>query len=261
MTYLGLRELQIAMQRHLLGNEDAKLERLVVDAPPLPVTQRVAIYKNGYRTRLIDALADTHPILRQVLGDVDFAEAAGGFIDSQPSMHRSIRWYGRELSRYLARCAPFDAQPIFGELAGFEWTLAEVFDAPDMPHVERDALQNIAPEKWSTLRFEFHPALRQTSLNWNTVAVWRAMSREETPPDPQLQETARWLLWRQDFKSNFRSLDVDEWAALNAALRGENFAAVCATLAPHHADEHIPLRVATLIAGWIDSCMVTAITG
>ena len=53
------------------------------------------------------------------------------FIAAHPSVHRSIRWYGSELADFLIDRPPFAEQPILSELARFEWTLAEVFDAAD----------------------------------------------------------------------------------------------------------------------------------
>ena len=46
-------------------------------------------------------------------------------------------------------------------------------------------LSAIDPEAWTALRFEFHPSLRRLELEWNTAAVWKAMSPDETPPAPE----------------------------------------------------------------------------
>ena len=54
---IPLRELQRDMQRHLLG-EASGVTAAIVDAPPLPAADRLAIYRNAYRVRLIDALHD-----------------------------------------------------------------------------------------------------------------------------------------------------------------------------------------------------------
>ena len=58
---LKLRELQQDMQRHLLGEESA-VTTAIVDAPPLSAADRLAIYRNAYQVRLIDALHETHGV-------------------------------------------------------------------------------------------------------------------------------------------------------------------------------------------------------
>ncbi len=40
------------------------------------------------------------------------------------------------------------------------------------------------------LRFELHPSLRRLHLHWNTVAVWQAMSHDETPPRPGVRRAS-----------------------------------------------------------------------
>src|SRR6267378_2459319 len=125
-----LRQLQQDLQSHLLG-EASSISEAIVDAPPLAVADRLGIYRNAYRVRLIEALDDTYPILHAVLGDEVFVALGEAFVTAHPSVHRSIRWYGGELSEFLRQRAPYAEQPILAELALLEWTLAEVFDAAD----------------------------------------------------------------------------------------------------------------------------------
>jgi hypothetical protein len=255
----ALRQLQHDLQQHLLG-EPSSIADAIADAPPLPVTERLGIYRNAYRVRLIDALGETYPVLHAVLGDEDFAALAEEFIAATPSVHRSIRWYGAQLAEFLKQQSPCAEQPIFAELALLEWTLAEVFDAADAECVTRAAFAAIDAAAWSGLTFAFHPSLRRLHLQWNTVPVWRAMSREESPPDPQCAATPMpWLLWRQNLQNYFRSLSADEAAALAAALLGKNFGEICQALAEWLPPDEIPLRAASLLGAWADSGLIVGI--
>jgi Putative DNA-binding domain len=196
--------------------------------------------------------------LFKILGDEVFESLGDAFIDAHPSVHRSIRWYGRELADFLAQRPPYAEQPILAEIARFEWTLSEVFDAADAAPVGRDALQEVDPGSWDRLGFEFHPSVRLLDLTWNTVAVWQAMSRDEDPPRPEAAETPiPWLLWRRELTNRFRSLDEAECAALEAARSGEPFGEICAALRAWLPEEEIPLRAATLIGTWTDSRIIT----
>src|ERR1700733_5724157 len=255
----SLSELQRDLQSHLLGGDDTIVEA-IVDAPPLPTLERLGIYRNAYRVRLIEALDDTYPVLHAVLGDEAFAALGEEFVAAHPSVYRSIRWYGGELAEFLRRQPPYAEQPIFAELALLEWTLAEVFDAADAEPKPRAALSAIDPSAWGELRFAFHPSLRRLHLEWNTAAVWQAMSREEAPPDPVCAEhPVPWLLWRHNLQNYFRSMTADEAAALDAALRGADFAQICEALAEWLPDEEIPLRAASLLALWADSGIIIAV--
>jgi hypothetical protein len=111
-----LRELQQRLQRHLLG-VDSTIVDDIMEAPPLPAIERLRIYRNAYQARLIEALDDTYPVVHKLLGDEMFTALCEGFIAEHPSEHRSIRWYGAQLPRYLAENAPYQVQPVLSEVA------------------------------------------------------------------------------------------------------------------------------------------------
>jgi hypothetical protein len=254
-----LRELQRELQCHLLG-EPAVIADAIVDAPSFPITARLGIYRNAYQVRLIDALDDTYPVTHAVLGDEVFAALGKAFVAAHPSVHRSIRWYGAEFAEFLRDNPPYAEQPILGEIALLEWTLAEVFDAADSEPLPRAALAAIDPARWGELRFEFHPSLRRLTLRWNTTAVWQALSRDEAPPEPECAEQpAPWLLWRQNLQNYFRSMAGDEAAALDCAQRGATFGEICEALAEWLAIDAIPLRAAGLIGTWAESGIIVAL--
>jgi hypothetical protein len=255
----GLRQLQRDLQQHLVG-EPSAIADAIVDAPPLAVDERLGIYRNAYGVRLIEALDDTYPVLHAVLGDEDFAELGEEFIAAHPSVHRSIRWYGSELADFMFRCPPFSEQPILSEIARFEWKLAEVFDAPDAAVLGRESLQAVEPQAWPDLAFRFHPSVRRMTLEWNTVNVWQAANGDQEPPQPEpAPQPVQWLLWRQDLKNYFRSLDAAEGSALDAAQRGLSFVDLCAAMADSLTEEEIPLRAATLIGTWADSGIIVGL--
>jgi hypothetical protein len=255
---MQLRKLQRDMQRHLLG-EDSRVTSAIVDAPPLAAKDRLAIYRNAYQVRLIDALQDTYPVLHGLLGDEMFMTLGQVYVAAHPSVFRSIRWYGRELAEFMRRCPPYD-EPILAEIAQLDWTLAEVFDAPDAEPLQRAALSQVAPAEWGNLAFTFHPSLRRLEFKWNTAAVWKAMSGGETPPRPISSEApVPWLLWRENLQNYFRSMTGVEAAALDAALRGRSFAMICEDLSALLSVDEVPAAAATLLGNWADSGIIVAI--
>jgi len=258
-TDASLRELQRDLQRHLLG-EDSAVFSAIVDAPPLPVVERLAIYKNAYRVRLIDALHDTHPVLHGLIGDELWIALGDAFVGAHPSPFRSIRWYGRELASFVAATPPFDDSPILSEVATLEWTLSEVFDAADADSIQRSALGTVPPEAWSGLKFTFHPSLRRLKFEWNTAAVWKAMSADETPPQPQQADSpAPWLLWRRDLQNYFRSMSEPEAAALDAALNRRSFGQICEDLSAWMPEDEVPAAAAGFLGAWADNGIIISL--
>jgi hypothetical protein len=255
---MSLRELQLDLQRDLLG-ATGTISAAIVEAPPLSVEARLGIYRHAYRARLTEALDEVYPVLHKILGDETFESMAELFIETHRSTHRSIRWYGREVGDFLAEVPPFAEQPALSEIARFEWSLSEAFDAADATPIDRSALGTHDPQAWPSLTFRFHPSLRRLTFSWNTVAIWQSMSDDADPPAPQAGAAVPWALWRQGFKNYFRSLDAAEEAALDAASDGCTFAEMCARLEAFLPADEIPQRAAVLLAGWLDSGLIVGL--
>jgi hypothetical protein len=256
---MQLRQLQREMQRDLFG-DPSEFGSRIAETAPLATEARLGIYRHAYVARLIETLQDHYPVLHAILGDEDFERLGASFIRGFPSVHRSIRWYGRELADFLAARSPFDEQPIFAEIARFEWTLAEAFDSADAEVIGRSVLEAVRPAEWTDLTFSFHPSVRRLAFEWNTVAAWKAMTAGIDPPRPERSpEAVEWLVWRSGLENYFRSIDPVEATAVDAALRGSSFAEICARLTIHLAEEEVPLRAASLIATWLDSGLLTGL--
>jgi hypothetical protein len=248
-----LRDVQMQMQTQVMAGEPASTT-FVANVPPLSPAARLAIYRTAYVSRLTGALRTTFVKLHQVLGDDVFDAAAAEFITAHPSTTRSIRWFGSQFSAFLHRRAPYSAQPILAELARFEWTLTEVFDAGDRLSRGRELFLQTPPERWGALSFTFQPAVRTLSLRWNTVAVWQALDQGNDAPAPEKSvAVVHWLLWRHELRNLFRSIDSVEFEALTTAMTGLSFAHVCERLQEVSDEDQIPLRAAGLLAAWADS--------
>ena len=100
-------------------------------------------------------------------------------------------------------------QPILAELALLEWTLAEVFDAADAEPCSAPRFPPVEPSAWSELNSSSIPRCAGLTFSWNTAAVWKAMSSDETPPRPERASAPLpWLLWRQNLQNYFRSMNA-----------------------------------------------------
>ena len=245
----ALAGLQRDLQRHVLSG-DAAIVNAVNDTPAVPVATRLNIYSNAYRIRLADALAANMPRLKELLGEEQFGAVAGAYVDAHPSRFASIRWFGDRLAQVLAQSHP--SQPWLAELARWEWALAASFDATDASAVGVECLAAIAPGDWAELRLQFHPSVQYLELATNAQALFKALSEEQQPPQPAVLASPQpWLLWRQDLKTQYRSLDAAESAGLRVTLAGGTFGAMCEVLCEWHDADEVPLAAAGMLKRWI----------
>jgi len=252
-----LADLQRDMQRHVLSG-DAAIAAAVNGTAAVPAAIRLGVYSNAYRIRLADALGDNMPNLRTFLGEEAFQAIASRYIDEHPSQFASIRWFGDRLAHELERSHP--GQPWIAELARWEWALAASFDAQDAAIVGIESLAAVAPGNWGDLRLEFHPSVQQLELSSNAQALFKAFADEQSPPAPAMLASPQpWLLWRQDLKTQYRSLEPDETAAFAAVRSGGTFAEMCEALCEWHEAEAVPLVAAGMLKRWIVEELVTGL--
>jgi Putative DNA-binding domain len=244
----GLAQLQRDLQRHVLS-DDAAITSAVNGTVAVPAATRLAVYSNAYRIRLADALGANMPQLRQFLGE-EFGAVAGRYLDECPSRFASIRWFGNRLAQALERSHA--SQPWLAELAHWEWAVAAAFDAEDAHVVSIAELANVAPGDWAGLRLEFHPSVQYLTLATNAQALFKALSDEQPLPQPAILERPQpWIVWRQDLKTQYRSLLPDEVGALAVVRAGDSFGAMCEALCEWHEADEVPLVAAGMLKRWL----------
>lgn len=253
-----LAHLQGEFQDYLLRGARA-IEERVVGSARVPVATRLGIYAGAYGSRLIDALASSYPALATLLGEEDFRSLGAKYVRTHDSAYFSIRNYGDVLDEFLGEHADYADVPLLAELARWEWTLGAVFDAADAEPLTAATLARIAPADWPELRLTFHASVRQLALRWNAPQLWKALTQgAERPELCVVAQPVEWLVWRQGFKTYFRSLESGEAAALDAARNGRTFGELCELLAVSHGSEQAPAAAAALLAGWVGAGLLVA---
>ena len=255
-----LPHIQEAFQRFLLTGDDA-IAAEVVGTERVPVAVRLGIYGGAYRSRLIEALESSFPVLADLLGEADFQLLAAKYVDTHESTFFSIRYYGDAMGEFLVSEPEYAQAPLLAELARWEWAMAAAFDAADAEPIDTSALARIPPPDWSALRFDWSPAVQVLQLEWNVPELWKAVTEEAAErPDPSLSTpAASWLIWRRDLQIYFRSLSPQEAAAIAASRTGQSFGELCAALCDHVEETTAARQAAEFLRGWVESgCIVQA---
>ena len=216
------------------------------------------LYRHAYRIRLSAALGENYPLLQRVLGDEAFAALADGFITARPSRHPSIRWFGAELADYLAQDATRLPHPALLDLARMEWALGTAFDGLDGPLLRVDDLLQIPPSAWPDLCFEPHPTLKLLPLQWSVEPLWTTLSQDpDGEAEPPVPLTHHLLVWRQETRTQWRSLGEEEAALLKACSDGRPFAEWCAAAEQQHGEQAAAV-VAGYLRGWVVAGMLAS---
>jgi hypothetical protein len=256
----ALADVQRLFQGYVLSGEPGLVDR-IAGGDRVDPQQRVRIYFDAYRLRLVEALATDYEALHALMGDEQFKTACLAYVEATPSPFRNVRWYGAALSEHLRITQPWADQPILHELALFEWTLTLAFDAADVASVRFEDLARLPQQTWPTLGFVPHPSVHWLDLRSNAPALRKATDAGEPLPEVLLAEnTKTWLIWRKQLTAYFRSLSEPESRALAAVKDGANFTALCEGLCRWFSPEAAASQAAALLRQWVDDELISDLT-
>lgn len=253
-----LRKIQESFQRYVLSGDPARAERLFASGYGATVAQRMGIYHDAYRLRLIEALRSDYETLHAILGQETFNTVARAYIDSHRSHYYNIRWYGDAMAEFLRNHASWREQPWLAELAHFEWSMLAAFDAADASLLTIEAMSRVPLAQWPELTFIAHPSVRVVDLLFDVPMLWKTHKAGEELRDRRPAALrCSWLIWRRGRETYFRSVEKDEAPALKALLGGMPFAAICERVG--NSEDNAPLRAASLLKTWISEELLSGI--
>jgi len=126
----------------------------------------------GIGALLVRALAARYPVVRRLVGDDSFLDAARGFVAMQPPRLQSIQHFGESFPQYLRS---------LGEAASFEYVadIAELEAARARAHHSADARPLDARVFLSRTLFNeyglvLHPSVGLVTSRFPIVSIWRA---------------------------------------------------------------------------------------
>lgn len=252
----ALRELQSRFQQHLLEGSGA-IGADIASRHGIATARRLHVYHHAYRARLVDALRDTFGHTATYLGCEWFGADALTYVESHPSSGTNLNGYGGDFAAWLQ--SRYARDPEIAELAALDWHLRRAFDGPDSPLLTLAQLAAVAPHAWSRVGFSVVPTGARLSLACNTLALWHAIDRDETPPKVQaLAAPHDLLIWRRGHRPHFRSLGDLEAFALSALCDGLPFAVVCDHVAACFPQVDAVAETGTLLRRWIDEELLSA---
>ena len=255
----ALADLQGDFQAFVLDGGDAILPRIAGDTAGHADT-RLAIYRDGYRLRLLEALATDYEALKASVGDDAFDAPV-------PRLHRSapVDLPQSALVRRIPRRIPARHCAVGGHAGAvgagaFRVGAGLAFDAPDHAVVSFDTFATLPPEAWATLRLQAHAAVQLLDLKTNAPLVRKALDAEAALPAFEVAPaTTTWLVWRQAHCVHYRSLGEAEAWALKALQDGASFPEICEGLCRWLAAEEAGPQAAGWLRGWVDSALLTRI--
>ncbi len=248
---MNLQELQTRFQDIVLNAECVGANWVSTSTRGLSSQDRLAIYHNAYRVRLIDVLLDTFEHTAAYLGDDWFHQLASAYVQLHGSTHNNIGLYGQGFPQFLAEQLADDKE--VSELALMDWKLRRAFDGADSTVMTRDHLQQLAGGDPEISRLKPVPTLTVSTQHFNTLDIWNAINRDEHPPVVEpLPQPVDVLIWRKGHSPHFRSLSAMESVAITNVCSGRALDAIGVELEKKFPDVDAATEFGLMLHRWID---------
>lgn len=139
-------------------------------------SQRFAIYRNNVIISMIDALAESFPVTRALVGEDFFRAMSKAFIQDQLPKSRVLAWIGANFSEFISKHPHAARLPYLADVAQLEMNRIYAYHAADVPSLDIDALSRLIsqPELLPTLKLVLHPSLHLIQSNHAIFSIWAA---------------------------------------------------------------------------------------
>lgn len=243
-----LPERQRALATAMMGGVSDIAEHVIGDA--IRAEQRVQVYANHFRISLLEALANTFPVTRALVGEAFFAQTARAFIAAEQPRSPVLARYGGGFPSFLASQPDLGAHNYLPDVAAFEWALNVAYFAADTALLRPEDLPD--PDDVARLRLWLHPSAQRLSTPFPVSEIWQ-VHQPDAPAIDRIDMNSggeRLLIWRQDIDVCWRRLDAGEDALLAELGAGQPLG-VAAMAAAAHENFDFPASFSWMLDGGV----------
>jgi hypothetical protein len=137
---------------------------------------RLAVYRNNVVVSLVAALADTFPVVRELVGEDFFTAMARLYVAEQPPSSPVLARYGDGFADWVAQFEPAAAVPYLGDMARLERARVRAYHAADAPVLGAEAIaaRLADPARLPGAQLQLQPSLTVLASPWAIVSMWAA---------------------------------------------------------------------------------------
>lgn len=140
----------------------------------LNAPKRFNVYRNNVIVSLTDALGESFPAIKALLGEDYFKALARAFVMDHPPVSPVLIWYGEDFPDFVEAFPPLEAYPYLADVARVEWAWLQAYHAADDDPLDPSALGALPPDAIGDTRFVKHPAAQVLSSDWPVWDLLRA---------------------------------------------------------------------------------------
>lgn len=248
--------------------QEAMLSNILDEDLPLPGhwnkrhAAGLAIYRNNYRSALIDALRSTFERTERLVGEESFARAAAHHLIANPPSSWTLDLAGEGFDETCAQL--FSGDPEVAELTWLEWAMHRAFVARDAMPLDvngfAEATSAFSEQDWSGLRLKFVPGIGMRTVHHDLKALWSSLSEDEAEADIQQLSCAMFaVVWREGERPVFILIQEEEGDPLSTMMQDTSYGEVCEMLVSQLGEEQAITLAGAMLGRWLSEGLVEKI--
>lgn len=238
------------LQDSILTNEPLIHPHLAVP-PKGNLADRVAIYADGFYSRLEETLTSDYLTLSELLGE-SFHVLCKQYIDSYPSHTYSLNFFGGGLATLLNETQSYCNKPWLAEIASFEWAESQAIIAADATLLTAAELQALPTHQWPQQIFYLHPSSTLLTMHWNSLSIIEAIRHDHgVPKARKLKKPQSILIWRRQQDVRYCRLNQLEQQFIDAIKNEGTFLDLCECLGSNMSEKKTAHYLVSELQAWL----------
>jgi hypothetical protein len=215
--------------------------------PQAPAAPGLAVYRSSVLANFNAALAAAYPVVRRLVGEPFFDEAARLYALGRSSVSGDLGDYGEGFAAFLSSYPHAASLDYLADVARLEWACHQCGRAPEPLAFDFDGLARVPAEAYGELRLELHPAVHLVDSPHPVAAIHAANAPGRDGIPERADGGDRVMVRRVNGMVRVEPICVHEWRFLDRISRGESLEAASLGAPPEFVEGALARYVADAI--------------
>lgn len=213
-----LTRFQNAFCAALTGDGSALQAWGIADAPGL------SVYRNTVTKGVVDALVETYPTVKLMVGEAWLRAAASAYGQEHPPQAPSLQAYGAGFADWLDAFPPAEDTRYLPAMARLDQMWWSSYFAADASPLQAETFTGLTPDALAEFCARLHPSVRLGAFKRNLASLWLAHQPPHKPPTEfEITAAPEWIIIsRPALEVRSQTLDLATYAFLSACAAGES---------------------------------------
>lgn len=195
---------------------------------------RFDVYRNNIAVSLSDALAETFPVVRRLVGDEFFTAMAQVYVQKNRPASPVLFEYGSTFGDFIETFKPAQTLPYLADVARLERAWLDAYHAEDQTPLDVHVLASVPDAEMDGLTLTLHPSLRLMTSAFPVVSIWQSHQLDSAPDLSVLSNAPEHaLIVRPEWGVCVMPLSEAAFSFIRRLAAGQSLRNICEDLANH----------------------------